>query len=77
MIIMKKTEYISEVPNPKRCELCEHLVKEPVDWGFEPYCIMKFIPLEVWQWIQVHGCASFKSLENEKLDAISCRRHND
>jgi hypothetical protein len=72
-----KKEPVMKYPHPKRCELCDILVKEPVDWGFEPYCFMKFIPLDVWQWIQTHGCDSFRPVENEKLDNVSCRRHND
>jgi hypothetical protein len=43
----------------KRCETCFKLEKEYGDWGFEPYCIVVQIPLAVWQWIQVRGCASW------------------
>jgi|WetSurMetagenome_2_1015567.scaffolds.fasta_scaffold08274_10 hypothetical protein len=47
----------------KRCETCHKLEKEFVDWGFEPYCIVKPIPLTVWQWIQEFGCASWQEVE--------------
>jgi hypothetical protein len=47
----------------KRCEICHKLEKEHAEWGFEPYCIFKPIPLTVWQWIQEFGCASWQEIE--------------
>lgn len=47
----------------KRCETCHKLEKEHVDWGFKPFCIFRPIPLIVWEWIQVFGCASWQEIE--------------
>ena len=47
----------------QRCETCHKLEKEFGDWGFDPYCILKPIPLIVWEWIKEFGCASWQEEE--------------
>ena len=45
--------------NQYRCETCEFLIKEPVDWGFDPYCHISVpIKLDNWEWVKRWGCAS-------------------
>jgi hypothetical protein len=52
---------------PYRCETCKFLTKEPVEWGFDPYCHISVpIKLDNWEWVKRWGCASHSDFQNQR-----------
>ena len=57
--------------NQYRCETCEFLTKEPVDWGFDPYCHISVpIKLDNWEWVRRWGCASHSDFQSERVSVV-------
>jgi len=57
--------------NQYRCETCKFLTKEPVDWGFDPYCHISVpIKLDNWEWVRRWGCASHSDFQSERVSVV-------
>lgn len=64
-----------------RCENgCKFLEKDPVDWGFDPYCHGfgnhvqgAKINLQIWEWVKRYGCASHSSAEQQEWQKASLK----
>ena len=60
--------------HPQCCDYCKWLVKEPAQWGFEPFCFGRGnhiqghrIPMKAWIWIMSYGCATCQKNVNNEL----------
>ena len=58
--------------NQYRCETCKFLIKDPVDWGFDPYCHISVpIKLDNWEWVKRWGCASHSDFQNQREKVLN------